>query len=122
MDERQIARFLAYGRIVIGTALVIAPGRAGDRWFGPSAYDPTVKVAIRALGVRDAALGIGAAQALADGTPVGPWVRAGMLSDVVDCVSTVIALKAIGPRRAIPAAIIAGSAAVIGARIATNID
>lgn len=122
MDERQVTRFLGYGRVVIGTALVLAPGWAGGRWFGPAASEPAVKAAVRALGVRDAVLGAGAVHALDTGRPVQTWVQAGAVSDVVDAVATLLAIRQIGARRAIPAIAVAGTAAVLGARIANNVD
>lgn len=122
MDERQVARFLCLGRVAIGAALVLAPGRAGAGWIGPSSQDPTVKVALRALGVRDAAIGIGAYQALGEGSPAGRWIRAGVLSDTVDAAATVAAFRHLGARRALPVLAIAAGAAVLGARLSTAVD
>jgi hypothetical protein len=122
MDERQVTRFLGYGRIVIGTLLVLAPGQAGGRWFGPVARDPAVKAAVRALGVRDAVLGAGAVHALDTGRPVQTWVQAGAMADVVDAVASLLAVRTIGARRALPAIAVAGTAAVLGVRIASNVD
>lgn len=122
MDERQVTRFLAFGRVAIGSALVVLPGPAGAGWIGPSAHEPATKVALRALGVRDAVLGIGALQAISQGTPVRPWVQAGVLSDVVDLAASVLAVRAIGLRRTLTVAVVAGTAAALGARIADAVD
>jgi hypothetical protein len=122
MDDRQIARFIAISRIAIGAALLALPGVAGDRWIGPAAKDPPVKVMIRGLGIRDAALGAGAYQALAAGRDVRPWLQAGMASDAVDAVAGLLAFRRIGAKRALPAIAVATGAALIGARLSSTID
>ncbi len=122
MDQRHLARMIAVGRLAVGTALVVAPARAGAAWIGPAATDPAVRVALRALGVRDAALGAGTLRALDQGTPVGPWVQAGATSDAVDLVASVLAVRAIGLRRTLAVAAVAGTAAVIGGRAAPALD
>jgi hypothetical protein len=122
MDERQIARFLALGRVVIGAGLTALPGTVGSTWIGPVAHQPGAKVAIRALGVRDAAMGLGTHRALVEGDPVGPWLQAGVVSDAVDAAATLVAFRRIGARRAIPALALALGAAALGARIAGSVD
>lgn len=122
MDQRHLARMIAVGRLAVGTALVVAPARAGGAWIGPAAADPAVRVAVRALGVRDAALGAGTLRALDQGSAVGPWVQAGALSDAVDLVASVLAVRAIGLRRTLAVAAVAGTAAVIGGRAAPALD
>jgi hypothetical protein len=122
MDDRQIARFIALSRIAIGATLMLVPGFAGDRWIGPTAKDPAAKVMVRGLGIRDAALGAGAYQALSSGRAVRPWLQAGMVSDAVDALAGILAFRSIGAKRALPAIAIAGGAAVIGARLSSSID
>jgi hypothetical protein len=122
MDERQLARILALGRAAIGTAAVVAPGFVGNRWIGPAGDDAGVKVITRAFGVRDAVLGIGLHQALSDGRPAGSWVQAGMASDAVDAVATLVALHRIGWKRGLPVLAVAVSATVLGARLSSTVD
>lgn len=122
MDHRQLVRGLAAGRIVIGTALTVAPGLAGRGWIGDAALDPSTKVFTRALGVRDLALGLGAYRALDSGGEVRPWVVLGALCDAVDLVATSLAMGRIGARRAVPAMLIAGTAAAAGLAAADHLD
>lgn len=122
MDERQIVRFLAAGRIAVGTALVLAPRFAGSRWIGEGARAPGVAILARALGIRDLALGAGALQALSAGEPVRPWVLAGAASDGVDLVATALAAPSIGARRAVAPMLVAGSAAATALVTADRVD
>jgi hypothetical protein len=122
MDERQLARILALARAAVGVTAVIAPGMVGNRWIGSAGDDPGVKVITRAFGVRDAALGIGLHQALSDGRPAAPWVQAGMASDAIDAVSTLVALRSIGWKKGLPVLAVAVSATVLGARIGSSVD
>lgn len=122
MDDRQIARSVALSRIAIGMALLLAPARAGERWIGPTAHDPATKMMIRGLGIRDAALGAGTYQALANGDSVRPWLQAGIASDAVDAAAALLGFRHIGALRALPTIAVAAGAAVVGARLASTID
>lgn len=122
MDHRQLVRSLAAGRVVVGAALLVAPGVVGERWIGDAARNPAVKVFSRALGVRDLALGLGTLTALERGEPVRTWVQLGILADAVDAVASVLAIPAIGARRAVPVLAIAGGAAATGAASVDRLD
>jgi hypothetical protein len=122
MDERQLARFIAIGRIAVGTALTVLPGIVGRSWIGPAADDPGVKIMIRGLGIRDAALGLGTYRALASGERAEMWVAGSAASDAVDALASLLAIRHIGARRALPAIATAAGAAIVGARCAATID
>jgi hypothetical protein len=102
IDYRQVARTLAVARIAVGAALALAPSSAGRTWVGPAAGDPATKVVFRAMGIRDLALGAGAYQALATGGPVRPWVVLGGVSDAVDATATLLAIRRLPLRNALP--------------------
>jgi hypothetical protein len=122
VQAREIALSQARGRMVVGAALVLAPGWAGRRWIGEPADHPAVKVMTRALGVRDFALGLGAAIALDRGVPARGWFEAAALSDGVDLVATLLAGRSIpaGSRRAVAA--VAAVSAVTCAALAPAVD
>lgn len=122
MDYRQLVRMIAAGRVVVGASLTLAPGFAGSQWLGDVARRPDAKVMIRAMGVRDMALGAGAIKALESGDPVRTWVLLGALSDVVDFAATALALRHLGARRAVPVLVVAATAATIGALAADKLD
>jgi hypothetical protein len=55
----------AYGwaRVALGAVLTVAPVRAAQLWVGPAAGDPAIRGPLRALAVRDLALGLGVLRA-----------------------------------------------------------
>jgi hypothetical protein len=57
VKPRDAVRALAFGRIVIGVALLLAPRRVGRLMLGPGADNAAASVAGRALGIRDTVLG-----------------------------------------------------------------
>jgi hypothetical protein len=122
VEARGIALSQARGRMVVGAALVFAPGWAGGRWIGEPAAQPAVKLITRALGVRDFALGLGTAIAIDRGAPARGWFEAAALSDAVDLVATLLAGDSIpsSARKAVVA--IAASSAVACAALARVVD
>ena len=86
-----MAKSNAIGRIVVGTALVAAPGLAARTWIGDQSDTPGAKVLARALGVRDLALGLGVVLAMKNDAPVRGWLEGAALADVVDFGATLAA-------------------------------
>jgi hypothetical protein len=121
MQPRDVALALARGRIVIGAALLLAPGLAGRLWIGPDAERSAVKVVTRALGARDLALGLGVVIALDRGAPVRGWLEACTLADVVDLGAT-LAGDSLSPQARRATVAVAGSSALIGAALARALD
>ena len=113
MDTRSLAIALSAGRVLAGVGLVAAPSRAAAGWIGPEADLPSVQVVIRALGVRDLALGVGTIAAFRGGDPT-PWVIAGIASDAVDLGATVAGGRSLPPTGRVGVALIAAAAAVTG--------
>jgi hypothetical protein len=122
MDHRQLVRMLAVGRIVLGTTLLIAPGKAGGRWLGPVSSNRAAKVAVRGLAARDLAIGAGTLQALANGTPVRGWALAGGIGDLTDAAASVLAFRQLGLRRALPTLVIAATAGAVSLTSADHLD
>jgi hypothetical protein len=122
MDYRQLVRSLAAGRVVVGASLLFAPGLIGSRWIGDAARRREVKVITRAAGIRDLALGVGTLQALANGTPVRTWALMGGLSDAIDLGATVLVMRRIGLRRALPPMLAAAAAVTITTLAADDLD
>jgi hypothetical protein len=121
-DHRQIVRMLACARIAIGATLLAAPRRAGGRWIGPAADDAAARLAVRALAARDLAIGVGTLRALTGEEPARPWAVAGAASDLVDAAATIVAVRQVGLRRALPAIVIALGAGIYTLSIAEQID
>ena len=69
---------LAAGRVVLGTAIMIAPERVSGRWLGEeNAAHPVVADLARGLAARDIALGVAALATLGD--PVAGRAGAGRM-------------------------------------------
>lgn len=91
MDEHDQVRANAIGRAVVGAGLVGAPGLAGRLWLGSDAETTGAKVALRALGIRDVALGAGLLMAIEKREPARNWVAAAAAADAIDAAATLIA-------------------------------
>jgi hypothetical protein len=120
MSPRDIGRIAAAGRVLVGAALTAAPA-SGAGWIGEESGKSPVTVYSRALGIRDAAIGLGVITA-GDTEKLRPWILAGLVSDIVDLAATLEAredLPALG-RNAVP--FIAGGSALLGAWLLTQLD
>ena len=119
MNARRAMQLLEAGRVAIGGALVIAPVAAAEPWIGEAAHTPGGQVAVRALGIRDAVLGLGALAAASrgDAKTAATWAAALAVCDVVDGVATVSAGPQL-PSRGIAVTGIALGAAAAGFAIA----
>jgi len=123
VDHRSVARITAAGRVVIGTALLVAPQAVTRGWTGPPGGLPGAKLLGRGLGVRDLMLGLGVINALDRGDPrAQDWVRASALADVGDAVATVLAYRHLPKRSRFGILLLAGGAAVAGFVAADNLD
>jgi hypothetical protein len=120
-DVRRVALgALAGGRVVGGLTFLLAPRTAARTWIGASADAPGVAALTRALGVRDALIGVGGLEAVARGGKVRPWFMAGAMSDAVDAVATVLAWRSLPKRNRAAAVVIAGAAAIVGGYVASQ--
>lgn len=108
-----IDRLIAAGRVLIGSALLVAPKQAARGWLGDTAEDPATQTAVRAFGARDIALGLGVLLAIRRGRSPRGWVEAGILADAADAAATLIAWKHL-PRfgRAATLVVASGAAAI----------
>ncbi len=98
------------GRIVIGTAFVVAPAKAGDGWVGEAAVADGGVMA-RAFGGRDIALGIATIAAASDRRLFTTLLATGVMVDAIDCAATVAAGDRIPQQaRTVSGALAAGAA------------
>ncbi|MGQ0616048.1 MAG: hypothetical protein ACT4PW_03515 [Acidimicrobiia bacterium] len=107
---RNVAAAIGLGRILIGGSMVVAPALLGRGWIGLSARQGGGQVALRALGIRDAAIGAGTILAVRSGMPVRWWLRAGGVCDAVDAAATMLAGDEAGPDRHIVVGLAASTA------------
>ena len=126
MNERDLARSYAGGRIGIGILLLLFPRLMAKGLWGPAAAaSPAVVFFSRLVGVRDAILGAGTIAALqGEGTAsVRPWMSYGAAADAVDAVATLLAYKHLPKRkRFVLLTMAAGGAATGGYLMSSMVD
>ncbi len=122
MDARLAMQFVQGGRVLIGSALVAAPAATGAPWIGEPAHTAGGQVAVRALGIRDAVLGLGALHAArrGDAGTAATWALALAACDIVDGVATGAASAEL-PSRGVPVMGLAFGAAAAGIAIAAKL-
>ena len=101
MDERELARALAVGRIGVGAGLFLAPGLAGATWVGRDAKSAGVRTFSRGFGMRDAIIGAGLFRALENGDTddIRRWLLFGAAADGADLVATLASWRRLPPVR-----------------------
>ena len=86
----RLRRAFGWGRAAVGAMLSLAPRTAGRAWYG---HEPSrsTQMALRGLGARDLAIGVGTA--LSTGDAARPWLVGGVIADLADVASVVIGAK-----------------------------
>jgi hypothetical protein len=116
--NRKLAIAFGASRIAYAVALLAVPGRAAGPWLGRAAENGGGRVAARALGVRDGAMGVGVVLAAVSGGPLRGLLLACAVSDAVDMTATLIDRESL-PERSAPATVaVAGGAAAAGLALA----
>ena len=116
MTPRDAARAIAAGRIAIGLGLVVAPALSARSWIGGDSARPGAQAMIRALGVRDAFLGLLTLHVI-DRPGVGARTVGALAAvDAVDFGATLAARRTgtLPPAGSAVALAVAGGAAVAG--------
>jgi hypothetical protein len=122
VDARTLARQQALGRVVVGAGLTFAPGLAGSGWMGRDSRRPATQVAIRALGARDLAIGLGTAYAAGQGYGSRPWLWAGILADATDFAATLRARDALPSLNVGVVGLVAGGSVLVGLWLRSRLD
>ncbi len=118
MEDQQLARVLAATRVGFGALFLLAPSFVARMWVGEGAEEPSAKALARALGVRDAALGLGALIALEQGASTRQWLEASALADAGDALATLVGWPHLPALRRWLALAGSLSAAYLGVRLA----
>jgi hypothetical protein len=130
MNEQDLAKGYAAGRIGIGLLLLLFPRRmARSMWGGSQGSSPAVTLFVRMVGVRDAILGAGALAAMQQQGETGasarvrPWMSYGAVADGVDAVALLLAYKHLPKRKRFGLlAVAAGGAATGGYLMTTMVE
>jgi hypothetical protein len=119
VNPRTGARTLAAGRVLIGLGLLLAPRRLGKLWVSEHARGPAVQMLLRAVGARDAVIGMIALHTL-DHPEIGPrWQRTAAALDAIDAGVTIAARSELPSAAVAGTVLLVGSSAVAGARFAS---
>lgn len=97
MDDRTLARTVAFGRVLFGLVMLFAPERILPGGGGGDEAPKALVWLARSFGIRDMVLGTGALVELSDPEPDGRWVTAGAVADTSDAVAAVVWHRELGP-------------------------
>ena len=129
MNERELAKGYAAGRIGIGVLFLLFPRLVARLMVGPDAATPAVAFFARLMGVRDAILGAGALAAMQQEGEAGasarvrPWMSYGAVADGVDALATLLAYRHLPKRKRFAMlAVAAGGAATGGYLMTTMVE
>lgn len=122
MEERDLARLLAWGRIGIGAASALMPSTVARVWTGRAQPSFPTNMLAKGMGARDVALGAGLLVALEGNGSVKPWLMAGAAADAADAAGTLGSWGELGRLRGLGLLILEVGAAVIGFSLADSLD
>lgn len=116
MDPRRraFALWFARGRALTGLALTALPGPV--TWAFAGTPTPTARAAMRMVGVRDMAIGLGSVAGIREGTQAPEWLGWGAVADGVDALALLLTPGL--PARARCTGLLAAVAAVVGMTLA----
>ncbi|MBA3358266.1 MAG: hypothetical protein H0U20_02290 [Thermoleophilaceae bacterium] len=122
MTARQIATVHAGGRVVVGVALALAPRVAAAGWIGQDANRAPVTAVTRALGVRDALMGVGVLSTLNDTEAAKPWLTVCAVADAVDLGATLMARDQLPNQGVLAVTVVAAGSAALGVWLLSALD
>ena len=102
--------------------MLLAPSLVARFWLGRGAEDTVSRVALRGLGGREAALGLGTLVALEREKPVRGWLEAGALADAGDAFGVFTQKRNLPALRWFLAAGIAAGSAWFSAQLASRFE
>ena len=115
--QRALEATYAFGRLAFGGGLIAAPGEVGSLLLDERAHKKAVRIFARSYGTRDTVLGIGMLGAIATESDTGPWLQAGILSDLLDVAVQVGEWSDLPPKKRLPGISAAFGGAVVGAAL-----
>ncbi|MGH2754778.1 MAG: hypothetical protein ACRDLB_10125 [Actinomycetota bacterium] len=122
IEAKELAQILSLGRVVLGVGAVLAPRRFGRMWTGEHSETAVSAIAVRGMGARDIALGLGTLRALDGEGPARPWLEAQALADASDTVSTLGSFGKLPPLRRLIGLATAAGACYVGLRLASELE
>ena len=98
-SDEDLVRAWGWIRIIVGALLALLPRLSTKLWMGEAADDSPTELAVRGMGVRDVAIGVGMVGALESGSSVAPWLKAGAIVDAGDAYATLTSWRGLGRPR-----------------------
>lgn len=120
-DEDAIRTF-GWVRILAGAVLLLLPRLGTKVWTNEDTSDATTDLALRGMGVRDVALGVGLVTSLEKGAPVRGWLEAGALVDAGDAFATLTSWRDLGRIRGLFFLATEVASAYYGSQLAARVD
>jgi hypothetical protein len=120
--DEDVARLLAWGRILFGGFALLAPRRFERMWVGDATEGTPSHMATRGLGGRDVAIGVGILKAMEQGGRVRGWLEAGAVADASDALGTLGGWGALPKWKALTLLVLEVGAAYVGMHAAETID
>lgn len=102
-------------RVAYGLSLLAAPERLTRRWLGRSVKRGPTQVPLRALGMREVGIHVGALHALFTDRELTPWLLASLGGDLTDIAATVASSEQLPDGAPVATLIVGGSSAVVTA-------
>jgi hypothetical protein len=110
---------LAYGRIGLGAALILAPALIGRTYLGREASRPVVRFLLRVFGIRDLVLGALTLSTKGDKEMARRVIVAGIACDSIDALSAYLAADGL-PRWGRRLVLLAATSAAAGGGVALS--
>jgi hypothetical protein len=122
LTDEDVARLLAWGRLLLGAFALLAPRRFERMWVGDATQGTPSHMGTRGLGGRDVAIGIGTLKAMEQGGRVRGWLEAGAISDASDALGTLGGWGELPKWKSAVFLALEVGAAYVGLRAAETID
>lgn len=119
MNDEDLARTLGLMRAAVGAVCLFWPRRLARLWTGDAT--PSTAMAMRGLGGRDLALGLGLLRAIENEGHVARWLEAGAVADASDTLAA-LANSDLPPARRLMFLLTAGGAAGLGLYLAAGLE
>jgi hypothetical protein len=122
LEDVEAARVLGALRVGFGAAMFLAPNRVAKSWTGDDTVSVPSTLALRGMGIRDIAIGLGLVKAVELGTPTRGWLEASALADAGDAVATLMSWRELGGARRLFWLAAEAGAAVLAMQLAEALD
>ena len=122
LDDVDVVRFLGWARVIIGLGLFLTPRQASRFWTGHASDEWIARMSIKQIGGREIAVGAGLLRALDKGEPLRPWLAASAASDVTDVMAVLGAWREMRPLQRWTFFLGAAGAAVLGTKLALELE